>query len=122
VIDLMCQAKRDRLGLVAFAATAFLQCPLTLDAKPSAKASINWDVALFPKEDGLGRGLETAQSAFKDETENHRVLVLLTDGEDHDSGALEAAEKAANAGLRIFTVGIGTPNGNCCANAMNKGT
>jgi Ca-activated chloride channel family protein len=49
-------------------------------------------------------------TAFK-ESDNHRVLVLLTDGEDHDSNALDAAEKAGQAGLKIFTVGVGTPDG-----------
>src|SRR5207248_2221330 len=54
---------------------------------------------------------EAALSAYKEVVDNFKILVLFTDGEDHDSGALGAAEKAAKAGLRIFTVGVGTPNG-----------
>src|SRR6185295_12183102 len=59
----------------------------------------------------LTEAIETSLSAFKSDAENHKILVLFSDGEDHDSGALEAAEKAARDGLRIFTIGVGTPNG-----------
>ena len=58
----------------------------------------------------IAEAIETALTAFK-EGDNYKVLVLFTDGEDHDSGALEAAEKAAKAGMRIFTIGIGTAEG-----------
>ena len=49
--------------------------------------------------------------AFKETDENFKILVLFTDGEDNETGALEAAQKAAQAGMRIFTVGVGTANG-----------
>src|SRR5208337_1941865 len=58
----------------------------------------------------IAEAIQTALSAFK-EGDSYKVLVLLTDGEDHDSGAVEAAEKAAKEGLRIYTVGIGTAEG-----------
>lgn len=111
-LDLMRVAKRDRLGLVAFAGTAFLQCPLTLDDEAFRQSVNQLEVGIIPQGGtALAEAIQTALAAFKNEAENHRVLVLFTDGEDHDSGALAAAEKAANAGLRIFTVGVGTSNG-----------
>jgi Ca-activated chloride channel family protein len=112
-LDLMHLAKRDRLGLVAFAGTAFLQCPLTLDDEAFRQSVDELEVGIIPQGGtALAEAIQTAQSAFRqNESENHRVLVLFTDGEDHDSGALEAATKAAEAGLCIFTVGVGTPNG-----------
>jgi Ca-activated chloride channel homolog len=60
----------------------------------------------------IGEAINTALTAFK-EKDHHRVLVLMTDGEDNDSdtGALDAAKKAADAGLKIFTIGIGTAAG-----------
>ena len=58
----------------------------------------------------LAAAIETALTAYK-EGDNYKILVLFTDGEDHDSGALEATEKAAKEGLRVFTVGIGTAEG-----------
>jgi Ca-activated chloride channel family protein len=110
-LDLMRLAKRDRLGLVAFAGTAFLQCPLTLDDEAFRQSVNQLQVGIIPQGGtALAEAIETVQTAFK-EGENHRVLVLFTDGEDHDSGAVQAAEKAAQVGLRIYTVGVGTRNG-----------
>jgi Ca-activated chloride channel family protein len=110
-MDLMQVAKGDRLGLVAFAGSAFLQCPLTIDDAAFRQSVESLDVNTIP--DGgtaVADAIETAETAFK-EGDNHRVLVLMTDGEDHDSGALEAAQKAAKSGLRIYSVGIGSAEG-----------
>ncbi len=111
-LDLMQQAKSDRLGLVAFAGTAFLQCPLTVDDEAFRQSINTLDVNIIPQGGtALTAAIETALAAFKDEADNYKVLVLFTDGEDHDSAALEAAKKAAKEGLRIFTIGIGTADG-----------
>jgi Ca-activated chloride channel family protein len=110
-LDLMQQARSDRLGLVAFAGDAFLQCPLTIDDAAFRQSVESLDVNTIPQGGtALSEAIHIAMTAFK-EADNHKVLVLLTDGEDHDSNALDAAEKAAQAGLRIFTIGIGTPDG-----------
>src|SRR5437762_1432126 len=110
-LDLMKLAKSDRLALVPFAGTAFLQCPLTLDEQAFRQSVDALEVGIIPQGGtALTEAIETAQTAFK-EGENYKVLVLFTDGEDHDSNALETAKKAAKAGLKIFTAGVGTPNG-----------
>ena len=110
-LDLTQLAKSDRLGLVAFAGTACLQCPLTIDDVAFRQSLDALDVNIIPQGGtAIAEAIQTAQTAFK-EGDNHRVLVLMTDGEDHDSGAVEAAKKAAAAGLRIYTVGVGTPAG-----------
>ncbi|MBI2949914.1 MAG: VWA domain-containing protein [Verrucomicrobia bacterium] len=110
--DLMRLAKSDRLGLVAFAGTAFLQCPLTLDDEAFRQSVEALQVGIIPQGGtALTEAIETAAKAFSGEGDNHKVLILLTDGEDHDGGAGEAAQKAAESGLRIFTIGVGTPNG-----------
>jgi Ca-activated chloride channel family protein len=109
--DLMQLAKSDRLGLVAFAGEAFLQCPLTIDDTAFRQSVEAINVNTIPQGGtAVAEAIQTAQTAFK-EGDNHRVLVLMTDGEDHDSAALEAAQKAALVGLKIFTVGIGTADG-----------
>lgn len=106
----------DRAALVAFAGDAFLQAPLTSDyaafrifldvLEPGLIASPGTD---------LGRALEAALEAFpgdgKADDGKHRVLVLLTDGEDHGGRALEMAEEAAKRGVVIYTVGIGSTSG-----------
>ncbi len=110
-LDLMQQAKSDRLGLVAFAGSAFLQCPLTIDDAAFRQSVEALDINVIPEGGtALAEAIDTAAAAFK-EGENHRILVLFTDGEDHDSGALEAAKKASANGLRIFTIGIGSAEG-----------
>jgi len=110
-LELMQRARADRLGLVAFAGSAFLQCPLTIDDLAFRQSVEALNVNIIPQGGtAIGEAIDAAQTAFK-EGDNYKVLVLFTDGEDHDSGALEAAEKAAKEGMRIFTIGIGTTDG-----------
>jgi Ca-activated chloride channel family protein len=110
-LDLMQQAKSDRLGLVAFAGSAYLQCPLTIDDAAFRQSVETLDVNTIPQGGtAIAEAINIALTAFK-EADNHKVLVLMTDGEDHDSGAAEAAKKAAEAGMRIYTIGVGTPEG-----------
>lgn len=102
----------DRVGLVAFAGTAFLQCPLTLDygAARSLLELLNPD--LIPKPGtNLASAITTSLEAFPRASGHNRALVLLTDGEDH-SGQLDTAlDRAVTEGLRIFTIGFGNPAG-----------
>src|SRR5262245_41790684 len=111
-LDLQRLARNDRLGLVAFAGSAFLQCPLSLDDEAYRQSVNALDVNIIPQGGtALADAIQTAMTAFKEKNENHKVLVLFTDGEDHDGGALDAAKEAAKNGLCIFTVGVGTANG-----------
>jgi len=110
-LDLMQQAKSDRLGLVAFAGGAFLQCPLTIDDNAFRQSVETLDVNIIPQGGtALAEAINTALAAFK-EDDNFKVLVLFTDGEDNDENALEAAQAAAKEGMKIFTIGIGTADG-----------
>jgi Ca-activated chloride channel family protein len=110
-LDLMQQAKSDRLGLVAFAGSAFLQCPLTIDDTAFRESLEALNVNTIPEGGtALAQAIETAQQAFK-EGDNYRILVMFTDGEDLESGAVAAAKAAAAKGLRIFTIGVGTAEG-----------
>src|SRR6185369_7327544 len=101
--------RADRLGLVAFAGSAFLQCPLTLDDEAFRQSVEALDVNIIPQGGtALAEAIAAAKSAFKEGNDNHKVLVLFTDGEDHDGTAVEAAKQAGKDGLRIFTVGVGS--------------
>lgn len=111
-LDLKRLARADRLGLVAFAGSAFLQCPLTLDDEAFRQSIDTLDVNIIPQGGtALSEAIAAARGAFKKDNDNHKVLVLFTDGEDHDGSALEAAKSAGKDGLRIFTVGVGTASG-----------
>ena len=112
--DLMRQAREDRLGLVAFAGTAFLQCPLTLDDEAFRQSVQALNVGVIPQGGtALSEAIRAALAAFPQGNANHKALILFTDGEDHDEDAetMGAAQQAADAGLRIFTVGVGTAAG-----------
>jgi Ca-activated chloride channel homolog len=110
-LELMQTAKADRLGLVAFAGDAFLECPLTIDDTAFQQSVQALDVNTIPQGGtAIIAAINTALGTFK-EKGNHRALVLFTDGEDNDEGALEAAQNAAKEGLKIFTVGIGSAEG-----------
>jgi Ca-activated chloride channel family protein len=112
-LDLMRLAKNDRLGLIAFAGASFLQCPLTLDDEAFRQSVEALDTSIIPQGGtAMTEAIQTAIKTFAtEEGDNHRVVVIFTDGEDHDGGALLAAEDADNHKLRIFTVGVGTPAG-----------
>jgi Ca-activated chloride channel family protein len=110
-LELMQKAGTDRMGLVAFAGDAFLECPLTIDNTAFQQCVQALDVNAIPQGGtAIAAAINTALTAFKEDS-RYKVLVLLTDGEDNDTGAMEAAQGAAKAGLKIFTIGIGTAAG-----------
>ncbi len=106
--------KGDRVGVVAFAGEAEVVLPVTSDYK-MAEAKVRALSPALIKNQGtdLGAALELATLSFSNSTHsnNSRIIILITDGEAHDEGALEAARKAAGEGVMICVVGIGTPEG-----------
>jgi Ca-activated chloride channel family protein len=104
--------KGDRVGLIAFAGEAFVQCPLTLDYSAATLllgAVDNNSVSV--QGTSLPEAIKTAEKSFNQQERKHKVLLLLTDGESHEEGAVDAAEDARKQGIRIYTVGIGTASG-----------
>lgn len=102
----------DRIGLVAFAGQAFVQSPLTSDYG-AARLFLNaMDTDLVPLQGtDVGAALEQALDSFRDESLEHRVVVLVTDGEDHEGQIDEMVARAAESGVRIYTVGVGSTEG-----------
>lgn len=121
-LDLMRLAKTDRLGLVAFAGTAFLQCPLTLDDEAFRQSVEALDVKIMPQGGtALAEAIRTATQAFKDAGDNYRALVIFTDGEDHEAGIEEASQEAQSERVRVFTIGLGTPAGDLLRERDDQG-
>ena len=103
---------QDRVGVVVFAGEAKVQLPITSDyrmARSFAKRLSTDLVGVQGTE--LGEAIDLASLSFSDRDGASRVMVLITDGEAHDSGAVAAAERAAERGIRIFAIGIGSPEG-----------
>jgi len=102
----------DRIGLVAFAGDAFVQSPLTVDYTAAAMFLNAMDPDMMPVQGtDLGEALRMSLDALDQGGREDRILVLVTDGEDHE-GSIEAQlQRAASAGVRIHTVGIGSTEG-----------
>jgi Ca-activated chloride channel homolog len=112
VQDLVAELHGDRVALVAFAGSAFLQCPLTLDYGAFAQSLDAVEVGIIPKGGtSLTAAIDTSLDAFEGRQGSHQALVLITDGEDHEGKVKEAAKRAADRGIKVYTVGIGTAEG-----------
>ena len=112
VLDLVKQLRGDRVGLVAFAGSAFVQCPLTLDYEAFSESLRAVDVGIIPKGGtALAEAIQSGIEAFEGHQGKFTALILITDGEDHEGKIDDAAKAAADRGIRIYTVGIGTPEG-----------
>lgn len=109
--DLLGILEGDRIGFVAFAGTAFVQCPLTLDYAAAELFLRAVDTDLVPvKGTDLAEALEVARKAF-DGSSSSKAIILITDGEDHEGRVMEAAERVKDDGIRVFTIGIGREEG-----------
>jgi len=109
IIDLL---QGDRIGLIAFAGDAFVQCPLTLDYGAAKMFLQIIDTDLLPTPGtAVGAAILKAVQTFDERERKHKVLILITDGEDHAGEPLKAAEIAEKEGVVIYTVGIGSVQG-----------
>ncbi|SPE55811.1 von Willebrand factor type A [Verrucomicrobia bacterium] len=111
ILDYVQNHGRGRVGLVAFAGQAFLQCPLTFDYNAFQDALQVVDDRTIPVlGTDIGRGLDEGFRAM-DKSQRPKRLVLLTDGEDLERGAVQMAQELGKQGAVVFTVGVGTPAG-----------
>ncbi len=112
VSNLIDRMKNDKVALGVFAGEAYPQLPITTDF---AAAKLFLD-ALNPsmvtmQGTNLGAAIELAQKSFTDNKNVGKAIILITDGEDHEEGAVEAAQQAAQDGMNIYVIGVGSPDG-----------
>src|SRR4051812_7140533 len=108
--DLVGELQGDRVGLVAFAGTAFLQAPLTADTSAVLASLHELDTTIIPRGGtNIAEAIHTAVDAFGKGESEDRAIVLFTDGEELDADGLAAAKELK--GIRIFTVGAGSAEG-----------
>jgi Ca-activated chloride channel family protein len=121
--DFVGQLDGDAVGLIAFAGSAFLQTPLTLDYGAFHESLNALDTRIIPRGGtNIAGAIEEAQSAFRSRAGSDRILVLVTDGEDLEGNAVVAATAAARQdGLKIYTVGVGTASGDLIALPADQG-
>jgi Ca-activated chloride channel family protein len=112
VSQIINQLGSDRIGIVAYAASAFPVLPITTDYS-SAKMflqSMNTDI-VSSQGTSLDEAIQLSATYFDQKSKTSKLLILISDGEDHSEGAEEAAEEANKAGLKIISIGIGTQKG-----------
>ena len=105
--------QNDKIGLVVFAGNAFTQLPITCDYVSAKTFLQNINPSLIPAQGtAIGKALETSLQSFgAEQSEASRVIILITDGENHEDDAIGAAKKAAERGVKVLVVGIGKPEG-----------
>lgn len=121
--DLLKNINGDRLGLMPFAGEAFLICPLTVDYAGFSMSLDDLNVDTIPLGGtNLAKVIEEALKTFGQEQLKYKALVILTDGEEQQGNALAAAKRAKEIGVRIFTIGIGTKEGDLIQAPQADGT
>ena len=112
VSALLNQLASDRVGIIAYAAQAVPQLPITTDysAAKMFLQALNTDM-LSSQGTALDSAIDLAATFFDDEDQTNRVIFLISDGEDHSEDAQNAAARAAELGIKIFTFGVGTEKG-----------
>ena len=110
--DLIDELQGDRVGLIAFAGRAFLQAPLTIDYDAVIEAVNDLDTKTIPEGGtNISSAITLATQSFGKSAMGNRAMIIFTDGEDLNGEAVKTAKTAADAGVRIFTIGVGTPQG-----------
>jgi len=104
--------QNDRVALVVFAGRAYLQVPLTVDYSAVKMMLQNVTPDIVPTQGTvIGDAIDMSLQSFSQKEKKYKSLVIISDGEDHDEHALEKAREAADQGVIVHTVGIGSPQG-----------
>ena len=103
---------QERVGVIVFAGEAKVQLPITSDYRMAQAFTKRISPNLVSEQGtSIGKALSMALMSFAGDNNRSRAVILITDGETHDQNALDVAKQAAEQGVRIFTIGIGTPEG-----------
>lgn len=112
ISKLVDRLKNDRIGIIVFAGDAYVQLPMTIDHAAAKLFLRTIDTDIVPSQGtAIGKAIELAERSFSPETKSDRAIIIISDGENHDEDALQAATKAGEAGILIHTVGIGSTEG-----------
>jgi Ca-activated chloride channel family protein len=112
IADLMTRLGGDEIGLVLFSGASFVQFPLTSDYSTALTFLDNARPEVISKPGtNIGDAIRTAMSGFDYDRASQKVIVLITDGEDHDANTLAMAQQAAEQGIMLYAIGFGSPQG-----------
>ena len=112
ISSLVDKLRDDRIGLIVFAGNSFVQLPITTDYVSAKMFLSSIDTGAVPVQGtAIGDALMTAARSFSAQSEKSRVIILITDGENHEDDAISAAKEVAKSGIRIYTIGVGSAQG-----------
>ncbi len=104
--------KGDRLGIILFAGNAYMQMPLTTDYAAAQLFLRSANPSQAPAQGtAISEAIDLAEQSFEEDNKQHKAIIIISDGETHDQDALDRAKTAADNGLLIYSVGVGTPSG-----------
>ena len=102
----------DKIGLIVFAGDAFVQLPMTSDYVSAKMFLSSIDPSMIATQGtDIAEAIEMASHSFSQEEDVGKAIIVITDGEDHEGGAVEAAEDARKRGIRVYVLGVGSANG-----------
>ena len=114
--------KGDRVAIIVFAGSSHLYLPLTTDYEAAHLFLDQIDTNMIPTQGtSLSSAIQTGLSAFSEDDSKYKVLILITDGEDHEGEAISLAKQASKRGMIIHTIGVGTIAGSLIPNINNSG-
>ncbi|MCL6592153.1 MAG: VWA domain-containing protein [Firmicutes bacterium] len=112
ILDFLPKIAGNKVGLIAFAGSSFLQCPPALDINAFGGALTSLSVQSIPKGGtAIGEAIHLSRKVFQSGETGPKILIVITDGENHEGNPVEMAQAAAKEGVTIFTIGIGSPQG-----------
>ena len=112
VTQIVNNLRSDRVGIIAYAGKAFPQLPITTDYASAKMFLHNMNTNMLSSQGtAIDEAIELAKTYYDDEEQTNRVLVIISDGEDHSEAATTLAEEAKEEGIKIFTIGVGDAKG-----------
>ena len=112
ISQILRQMTNDRIGLIVFAGDAYIQLPLTTDYKAAKMFLRSVNTGTVPTQGtAIGRAIQLSMQSFSKGAKNNKALIIITDGENHEDDAVAFASQAADSGIVVHAIGMGSPKG-----------
>lgn len=112
ILRLIDKLGNDRIGLIVFAGNAYLQMPMTVDHSAARIFLRTINTNMVPTQGtAIADAIARARDAFSEKEKKYKALIIISDGEDHEEGVIDAVKEATEEGIAIFAIGVGTAKG-----------
>lgn len=112
ILRLLDQLENDRIGLIVFAGDAYTQVPITSDYSGARMFLSNINTNIVTRQGtAIGKALRLAGNSFTQDAESNKAIIIISDGENHEGDAIQEAEQANEKGIKVYSIGMGSPDG-----------